>query len=227
MHEALHALEPLKDAAQRVAHLGEGKLLADADPRAGVEGDVVVRLRVPRGPAFGAEDTWIGEGLRDGRVQVRAALHDERRVSDGRVLEHRERLGTVWAAAPGQGRVLEGDADVERHGRVEAERLVEDGPEVRHVLEVVVGREAVLTNGLEDLAAQAGHGVRMPAELVGGPREGRGGGVAAGEQDGDDLVAQDLRITGEAGELVQEGVVLVGFGVGGEPPRGSCAGRAG
>lgn len=216
MHEALHPLEPLKDAAQRIAHLGEGKLLADADPRAGVEGDVIVRLRVPSGPALRAEDARIGERLRDGRVQVRAALHDERRVSDGRVLEHRQRLGAVRAAAPGQGRVLEGDADVERHGRVETQRLVEDGPEVRHVLEVVVRGEAVLADGLEDLGAQAGHGVRMPAELVDGPREGRGGGVAAGEQDGDDLVAQDFGVAGEAGELVQKGVVLVGFGVGGE-----------
>lgn len=216
MHEALNPLKALKYPAQRVAHLGESKLLADADARAGVEGDVVVRLRMPRSPALGAEDARIGKSLRDGRVQIRAALHDERRVTDGRVLEHRERLGAVGAAASGQSRVLEGDADVEGHGRVEAERLVEDGLEIRHVLEVVVRGQAVLANGLEYLGAQAAYCLRMPAELVDGPREDRGGGVAAGEQDGDDLVTQDFWVAREAGELVQEGVVLVGFGVGGE-----------
>ena len=57
-----------------------------------------------------------------------------------------------------------------------------------------------------DFGAEARHDGWVAGELVEEPGEGGGGGVAAGEQDGDELVANDLAIAREAGQGVQEGV---------------------
>lgn len=56
----------------------------------------------------------------------------------------------------------------------------------------------------------------MSSQLVERPRQGRGRGVAAGEQDGDELVAQHLSVAREAREGVQERVAFFGLGLGGE-----------
>lgn len=69
--------------------------------------------------------------------------------------------------------------------------------EVSQGLEVFVGRGAMRPDRLEDVDAELGPDGRVVGELVEGPREGRGGRVAAGEQDGHDLVADDLGVARE------------------------------
>ena len=54
----------------------------------------------------------------------------------------------------------------------------------------------------------------MARELVECPAERAGCRVAAGQQHGDELVAEDGAVTGEGGEGVQEGVTFFGFGFG-------------
>lgn len=64
----------------------------------------------------------------------------------------------------------------------------------------------------------------MARELVQREAEGRGRRVAAREEDREDLVAQDGPVAREARDGVQEGVVTVGLGLGGELLRGEAEG---
>lgn len=66
----------------RKGHLGEGKVLPDADARPAVEGHKVPGLGGPVVPAVGAEEGRVGEGVGGGRVEVGAALHGEGAVDD-------------------------------------------------------------------------------------------------------------------------------------------------
>ena len=153
-----------------------------------------------------------GAGLRDGVVEVGTTLHGHCRVEDAGMRGHADGLGAVGAAAAGQGGVDEGVADVEGDDGVEAHGLVEDGSEELHFLEVGVGWVAVADVG-RDFVAEARDGVRVARELEEAEGEGGGGGVTAGEEDGDELVADDLWVAGEAGEGVQEGVLFGQHGV--------------
>lgn len=66
----------LEHAHDHVTHLCEGELLADADARAAVEGNVSPGLRCPVVPSLGAEcrDVWeVGGG---GWIVVGIALED-------------------------------------------------------------------------------------------------------------------------------------------------------
>lgn len=97
---------------------------------------------------------------------------------------------------------MEGVADVEGDDGVEAHSLVEDGVEVFHFLEVCVGGFPALGADAEpgaDFVAQFGHDVWVAGELEEAEGEGSGCGVAAGEEDGDELVAEDSGVAGEAG----------------------------
>lgn len=81
---------------------------------------------------------------------------------------------------------------------------------ISHGFEIGVGRGAAVRAEVGvDFGPEARHDGRVAGELVEEPGEGGGGGVAAGEQDGDELVANDLAIAREAGEGVQEGVARV------------------
>ena len=104
-------------------------------------------------------------------------------------------------------------AHVERHRGIQAHGLVDGVLEVGHILQILVRRRAVRAQALQDLTAQLRDGVGVTAELENGEGQGAGGGVAAGEQDGDELVADDFAIAGVGGQGVAEGVALCGFGL--------------
>lgn len=212
-HIIPNRLEPLKQPHKRVPHLRQRKLLADADPRPAIERDVLPRLGGPRLPALGDKGRRVREARLDGRVQVGAALHDERRVADGRALGNRNGLRAVGPAADRQRRVRQRDADVVRHHGVQAQRLVHDVLQVLHVLEVLVRRGAVAADVLHDLGAQRREHGGLLREVVQDPGQGAGGGVAAREERRDELVAQRLSVPGVGRDGVEEGVafVVVGF----------------
>ncbi|KAI9171981.1 Aromatic amino acid aminotransferase [Paramyrothecium foliicola] len=220
VHIALYAVESLEQTAENVAHLGKGELLTYADARSGIEGDIVEGLGVPVRPALGAEDFRIWEGLGHGGVQVGTALHDEGGVADRSVLEDGKGLRTVLAAASGQRGILQGEANVEGDDRVESQDLVQEGLEVGHVLDVFVGWGAVEADRVQDFLAQLSDRLGVAAQLVYGPRKGGCSGITAGEQDGNQLVTEDLGVSGEAGELVKERVSLIGLGLVGKLFRG-------
>jgi hypothetical protein len=75
-HPILHSLIPLKHPHQRILHLRQRKLLANANARTAIERDVRPALRVPVLPALGHKLVDGGEAAGFRRVQVCAALHD-------------------------------------------------------------------------------------------------------------------------------------------------------
>ena len=84
--------------------------------------------------------------------------------------------------------------------------------QVLHGLERLVRRHPRAADMVHDLGAQLGHDLGLLGEFVEEPGQRAGGGVAAGEQDGNELVAQDFAVTGVFGQGVEEGVAFVGFG---------------
>lgn len=68
--------------------------------------------------------------------------------------------------------------------------------QVGHVLEVVVCGCARRADFVKDFGAEFCIDLGVVGEFVEGPRERCGGGVAAGEEDGDDLVADGLGVAG-------------------------------
>lgn len=86
--------------------------------------------------------------------------------------------------------------------------------QVRQPLEVLIRGRALAANAPEHVGAEARPHGRRVGELVQAPREGRGGGVAAGEQDGHDLVAQNLGVAAEERDVVQEREVEVAVRLG-------------
>lgn len=163
-------------------------------------------------PPVGREDRHVREVGRRLGVEVATPLHQKRGVAHGRVFADADRLEAVGAAAVGKRGVVKGQSDVEGDAGIEAERLAHDVLQVAHVLQVVVRRRLVGADALEDLATQLGYDFRVVGELVEEPGEHGGGGVAAREEDADDLVADDLAVAREARQGVQEGVAVVGFG---------------
>lgn len=193
-----------------ISHLGHGKVLADADPRPAVEGHIRPRLGGPVLPPLGAVDGRVGKGLGDLWVDVFATLHGQGAVDDNVALEHGDGRLPVGA---GQARVLKGGADVVRHGRVDAQRLVDDVRQVLELLEVLIGRlVAKRAHHPQDLLPQPLDHLWLVAELVDGPRQGRRRGVSSGQQHRHDLVADHLAVARVACNVVQEGKVLVRLG---------------
>lgn len=85
-------------------HLGDGKVLADADSRPAVKGHVLPRLGGPFLPSIGAEDGGVGKGIRNGRVEIRSALHSHGAVDDDVACR---RCDFRLAFGRGKGRVLD------------------------------------------------------------------------------------------------------------------------
>ena len=83
--------------------------------------------------------------------------------------------------------------------------------EIAHGFEVGVGRGSGGAQTVEDFGAESGDDARVPREFVEDPGQCGGGGVAAGEEDGDELVPDNGPVAREGGEGVQEGVAAVGF----------------
>ena len=106
---------------------------------------------------------------------------------------------------------MKGQSHIEGDAGVEAQSLAHDMLQVSHILQIVISRRSVGADTLEDFATEFRHDGRVVGEFVEEPGEHGGGGVAAGEEDGDDLVADDFAVVGEAREGVQEGVARVGF----------------
>ena len=204
-----HALEPLQYPHHRIPHLGERKLLPDADPRAPVERNVFPRFGLPVLPSVRAEEEGIREGGRGWRVEIEAALHYYWRVADWGVLADTDGFEAGGTAAVGEGGVVEGEADVEGDTWVEAENFVQAMLQVAHVFEIGVGWRFGGPKVVEDLMAEFGDDVRVGRELVEEPGKGAGGGVAACEEAGDELVPKLFAIAREGGDGVQKGVTCV------------------
>lgn len=163
-------------------------------------------------PPLGRKDRHVRELGRRLGVEIATSLHQKRRVPHRRVFPDADRLQAVGAAAMGKRGIVEGQSHIERHARVEAEGLAHDVLQVADILQVIVGWGFGGPDALEDVAAQLGDYLRVGGELVEEPGEHGGGGVAAGEEDADDLVADDGAVAREACEGVQEGVAGGGFG---------------
>lgn len=163
-------------------------------------------------PPVGRKDRHVRELGRRLGVEVATSLHQKGRVPHRRIFADADGLEAVRPAAVGKSGIMKGESDVERDARIEAEGLAHDMLQVAHVLQVFVRRRLGGADALEDLAAQLGDDFGVVGQLVEEPGEHGGGGVAAGEEDGHDLVADDLAVAREAGQGVQEGVAVVGLG---------------
>jgi hypothetical protein len=84
--------------------------------------------------------------------------------------------------------------------------------EIAHTFEIIIARLTGRTDTIEDFIAEFTEYSRVRGEFVEEPGESDGGGVAAGEEDGDELVAKDGAVASVGGDCMEEGVALVGFG---------------
>lgn len=85
--------------------------------------------------------------------------------------------------------------------------------EVAHGFEMVVGRFFIRADDGENLLSELVDDFRMCAEFVEEPGEGASGGIAAGEEYGDELVAEDRAVACVASESVQKGEAFVRLGL--------------
>lgn len=202
--DVLESVKALEHTDENVASLGEGELLANADARPAVEGEVL-----PAGaaglPAFGFKITRVFA------PDVLAAVQHVHVVQNGPALFDVNGALAVGATATGQAGVLSGVAGVGGQGREQAERLVDNLLQVRAGLEggkgdilgVLVGAE-VGDDGLAQLAED----LWVAGEQQGGPAQQRGGGIAAGEQDVEQLGAQLDWVLGGLGHGMDKDVRL-------------------
>lgn len=143
------------------------------------------------------------------RIQVASPLHNQRTIPDRRTGQNPNRLVSIRPSTSRQRSVLERHAHVVRNHRVQSERLVHDVLKVLHVLEVLVCGLFGGADGGEDFLAQFGGDAGGEGEVVDGPGESAGGGVAACEEDRDELVAEHLAVACVACDGVEEGVARV------------------
>jgi len=137
-------------------------------------------------------------------------VHQQRRIEDRGVFKDRDGELAVRAAAAWECSISERLSGRERHGCVEAESFVNDVVKILHVLDLCVRRNAVLVvgvKGFEYRGAKLGHNSWVAGELEDDPRQGRGSGIGAGEEDGGQIVTDDFSICGPACEGVQKGIV--------------------
>lgn len=138
LHAVLDCLNSLEEAGPEVANLGERKLLADAETGTAVEGDELPGLGLPM-ERLASRSQGAGQMAKNGgkmrpeggglpgfpalrpelvdvlTEEVLAALHGEGRVGDRRTGEDSNRFALAVDIAAGEGGILEGDADIERH----------------------------------------------------------------------------------------------------------------
>lgn len=90
---------------------------------------------------------------------------------------------------------------------------------------MLIRRRPILTDCAQNFLPQLPNRMRVPGKLIDSPRQRRRRGVTSGEEDCDDLVAQELAVAGEAGKGVEEVVALVFvLGLGGEFGGGEAQG---
>lgn len=201
--DILDLIEALQQADDDVSGLRQGELLADADPRAAVERDVIP-VDLPVHPAVGVEAVCVFA------PDILAALQNVRLVHDRLALADVDRLETIRAAAAGERCVSGGCSAVQRDDRVQAEDFVESVLQVlaglegteRDVPGLVVGAEFV-----DDGLAEFLENVRMAGEQKNSPAEQGGGGVASSQEDIEELRAKLNRVLGRRGERIQENIV--------------------
>lgn len=150
-------------------------------------------------------------------------MHDEGRVSDVGVLGDSHGIEAEGSTAAGDGGVFEGETDIEGDGGVHAEGFVDDCSDVFQVLELGIRRLLGRPNDPEDLLAHLGDDIRTLGDFVEEPGESGGGGVAAGEEHGDDLVAEFFAVARVFGEGVKEVVALLVLGFEGGGVECECA----
>src|SRR5699024_9784405 len=152
-------------------------------------------------PALGTE--FLGVGAPD----VLAAVEEMHVVPDGLALADVDGLGAVRATAAWDGGVADGGAAVQGNDGEEAEGFVEA------VLEGLAGCEAGEGDGfrvlvgagvVEDSAAELVEGIRVAGEKEDSPAEERGGGIAAGQEDVEELGTEFDGVLCCVGEGVQE-----------------------
>ena len=198
----LNIIEPLQQPNKHIARLGQRKLLPDADARPAVERDIVP-ADFPVQPALGPE--FLGVGAPD----VLAAVEEVHVIPDWLALADVDGLGAVRAAAARDGGVADGGAAVEWDDGVETEDFVEAVLEGLARFEagegdgfrVFVGAEVV-----EDGAAELVEGGGVAGEEEDGPTEEGCGGIAAGQEDVEELGTQFDGVLCCVGEGVEEDV---------------------
>ena len=89
-------LKPLEDANDSIPYLSQSKLLAHANSRPSVEGNVRPRLRLPRQPAIRIVVQRAGAS----RIERSPALHGQSGVSDESVFQDSYRQVSAWATTP-------------------------------------------------------------------------------------------------------------------------------
>ena len=109
-----------------------------------------------------------------------------------------DRERTIRTPATRQCCVFQGNADVIRQG-VYAKRLVHYGLEIFHALEVCICGHAILTYCRYDFCSQLGVYVRVSSELEQSPYENCCCRVAAGKEQGDDLITKEGSRSREGG----------------------------
>lgn len=197
-----HLVEALEETSQDVTSLGQGKLLANADTRATVEGKEF--------PSDTAADPAVRLEL--GGIltpDVLATVQDVGAVENGLTLLDVDGVLGIRATTNGQASVLGSVAGIDRQRREETQTLAHDVLEELTRLEVGEAEAVgvfVGAKGLDDVAAESGKDFRVSGEEKHCPGEKRGGGVAAGEENVEELRAKFKRVLGGGSEGVEEDV---------------------
>lgn len=144
-------------------------------------------------------------------IQVLATMQRIRMIHHNCAFGDKQRRILVRPATKRQNGVPDAEARIARHDGVHAQALVEAVLEVLHVAQLLVGGEVAVERVL-DLAAQLVEDVGPLGDDEPHVAEQRGGGVAAGEQHVEQLVAQPPLVLGRLGQLLQEHVLLVHLG---------------
>lgn len=80
----------------------------------------------------------------------------------------------------------------------------------------MISRGTLQANMLDDLLAQPDNHIGVSGQFVESPREGGGCGVTAGQENSDELIAEDLPVASERCQCMKESVTFFRFGLSGE-----------
>lgn len=81
---------------------------------------------------------------------------------------------------------------------------------------MLIRRSLVRAHGRQDLSPQLGDSMRITTKLIKSPRQCRSGSITTSKQHSNDLIAENLAVSREAGQGVQKRVPVVVLGLGGE-----------